>query len=82
MGSTINKLLGGNDAAKKAQERAAAEQARQERLMRNQATMDQQNQAKQVTQVEAGGSDMPGTLLEDIRRRKRSTEMATQLGVV
>ena len=83
MGKIVKSVFGGGDEAKKAQQRAAAEAERQAQLLRNQQNIDQQNQAKQVVQVEAGGADMPDTLLDDLRRRKqKTTEMANQLGVV
>ena len=84
MGKIVKSVFGGGgDEAKKAQQRAAAEAERQAQLLRNQQNIDQQNQAKQVVQVEAGGADMTDTLLDDLRRRKqKTTEMANQLGVV
>jgi hypothetical protein len=79
----MGKVFGGGD-DKAAKAAAAAERARKQQEENIRRIQESNDAAMQVAEVNPGGADLPDTVMDDMRRRKKgvTTQASQALGIL
>ena len=68
--------------AERANAEAERQRAAQERKMRNEQLLADQNAQAAVTKVEVGGTDTPEGITDTFRKRKVQSTVSSQVGII